>query len=82
MMQELYDTTAPKKPTNLSINSDLLRAAKELNINISATLETMLIELVKERAKENWLKENQEAISSYNQHVEENGVFSDEFRSF
>ena len=81
-MQELYDTKAPKKPTNLSINSDLLRVAKELNINISATLEAKLIELVKTQAKEKWLKDNQEAINSYNQHVEENGAFSDEFRSF
>ena len=81
-MQELYDTNAPKKPTNLSINSDLLRIAKDLDINISATVEARLIELVREKAKELWLKENQEAISSYNQHVEENGVFSDEFRSF
>ena len=81
-MQELYDAKAPKKPTNLSINSDLLRVAKELDINISATLEAKLIELVKAQAKEKWLKDNQEAISSYNQHVEDNGVFSDEFRSF
>ncbi len=81
-MQELYDTKAPKKPTNLSINSDLLRAAKELDINISATLEARLIELVKAQAKEKWLSDNQEAISNYNQHVEEHGVFSDEFRSF
>jgi len=81
-MQDLYDTKAPKKPTNLSINSDLLRAAKELNINVSATLEAKLIELVKAQAKEQWLKDNRDAISSYNQHVDENGVFSDEFRSF
>ncbi|MCG8668523.1 MAG: type II toxin-antitoxin system CcdA family antitoxin [Pseudomonadales bacterium] len=81
-MQKLYDKNAPKKPTNLSINSDLLRIAKDLDINISATVEAKLVELVREKAKELWLKENQEAISSYNQHVEENGVFSDEFRSF
>lgn len=81
-MQKLYDTKAPKKPTNLSINSDLLRVAKELDINISATLEAKLIELVKAQAKDKWLKDNQNAIRSYNQHVEDNGVFSDEFRSF
>ncbi len=81
-MQELYDTNAPKKPTNLSINSDLLRVAKDLNINISATVEARLIELVRKKAKERWLEENQVAISNYNEHVEEHGVFSDEFRSF
>ena len=55
---------------------------KELNINISAILEAALIELAKAQAKEKWLEDNIEAISSYNQHVEDNGVFSDEFRSF
>ena len=32
------------KPTNLSLNSDLLAEAKRLNINLSATLEKALIE--------------------------------------
>lgn len=81
-MQQLFDSNAPKKATNLTINSDLLRAAKELNINISATLESTLTALVKERAKELWLAENKQAIDDYNDHVDQNGVFSDEFRSF
>ncbi|WP_167374184.1 type II toxin-antitoxin system CcdA family antitoxin, partial [Bathymodiolus platifrons methanotrophic gill symbiont] len=38
-MQHLYDYTAPKKAANLSLNSDLLKKSKELNINLSATLE-------------------------------------------
>ena len=29
-MRPVYDNTAPKKATNLSINSDLLRKAREL----------------------------------------------------
>jgi len=33
------DAAAAKKVNNLSINSDLLRQAKELNINFSQTLE-------------------------------------------
>ena len=37
-----YNTQAPKKPTNVSINSDLLQKAKSLNINLSATLEHAL----------------------------------------
>ena len=41
-MQQLYDTTAPKKATNLSLNSDLLIKSRALNINLSATLEQAL----------------------------------------
>lgn len=81
-MNPTFDTQAPKKPTNVSINSDLLAKAKELKINLSATLETALIELVNTRQRERWKHENQVAIEAYNQLVEEHGTFSDKFRSF
>jgi len=38
-MADLYDLTAPQKPTNLSLNSDLLKKARELKVNLSATLD-------------------------------------------
>lgn len=78
----VYDQDAPKKATNLSLNSDLLRRARELNINLSSAVEQALAELVKQRLEEEWLAQNREAIASYNQQVEENGVFSDGIRSF
>lgn len=81
-MQQPYNTQAPKKPTNVSINSDLLSKAKALKINLSSTLESALIELVNERQRELWREENRDAIASYNQMVEERGAFSDDLRSF
>ena len=81
-MSQVFDTQAPKKPTNVSINSDLLTEAKKLKINLSATLETSLIELVSAKQRELWKQQNKAAINAYNQLVDENGVFSDEFRSF
>ncbi len=77
-----YDHNAPKKPTNLSINSDLLRKAKELDINLSAALEQALAEVVRKRQRERWLAANQEAIDAYNQQVQDHGVFSDGLRRF
>lgn len=50
-MLELYNQTAPKKPTNLSINSDLLKKAKALEINLSATVEQALADQSKASAK-------------------------------
>ena len=41
-MSELFDRTAAKKATNLSINTDLLSKSRALNINLSATLEQAL----------------------------------------
>ncbi len=77
-----FDTLAPKKATNLSINADLLRQAKELNINLSQTLEQRLAEIVREARRKQWLVENQDAIDAYNQRIEANGVFSDGLRQF
>ena len=81
-MSPAFDIHAPKKPTNVSINSDLLAKAKELKINLSATLENALIDLVNAKQRELWKRQNKAAIEAYNQLVEENGVFGDDLRSF
>ena len=74
--------TTNKKPTNVSINRDLLEQAKALQINLSATLEEALTEAVRQKQQALWKQENREAINAYNQMVEENGTFSDDLRSF
>lgn len=81
-MQTGYDTQAPKRATNLSINADLLGKARELGINLSATLEQALVEALRKRQRDQWVAENQAAIEAYNQHVDKQGVFSDGLRSF
>jgi antitoxin CcdA len=81
-MQELYDTSAPKKATNLSINSDLLKKTRSININLSATLELALREELAKSKAEKWKKENKKAIKVYNEFVETHGCFGDEFRIF
>lgn len=82
MHVNLYDPDASKKPTNLSINSDLLMQAKALHINLSGTLEERLAELVREARRRQWLEENSAAIDDYNRRVEQKGVFSDGLRRF
>jgi antitoxin CcdA len=81
-MIQLFDTAAPKKPANLSINSDLLSKARELNINLSATLEEALKEQLKQKRRALWRQQNAKAIKAYNRFVEAQGVFSDALRSF
>lgn len=81
-MEPLFDLSAPKKPTNLSLNSDLLKRCKAMNINLSATLEEALTELLARTKREKWAEENKNAIKAYNEFIEENGCFSDEFREF
>ena len=81
-MNPAFDTQAPKKPTNVSINSDLLAKAKDLKINLSSTLEAALVELVSAKQRELWRHQNKNAIEAYNHLVDEHGAFSDDLRSF
>jgi len=77
-----YDTSAPKKSTNLSINSDLLRKAKALHLNLSKALEQRLIEILLEAKRSEWREENRDAIEAYNRRIETGGLFSDGLRRF
>jgi len=81
-MLAAYNPNAPKRAANLSVNGDLLNKAKELDINLSATLEQALAEVLKKKQREQWLAENGKAINAYNEHVKVHGVFSDDLRSF
>jgi antitoxin CcdA len=81
-MSAVYDPDAPKKPTNLSINSDLLARARSLDVNLSAILERALEENVRQRLRQQWLDENRRAIAAYNEHFEQAQVFSAGLRRF
>ncbi len=81
-MSQLFNPQAPKKPTNVSINSDLLEKARSLNINLSATFEAALAEHLRAELRERWKKENAQAIQAYNRYVEEEGVFGDGLSKF
>jgi antitoxin CcdA len=72
----------PKRATNVSVRSDLLIAAREAGVNLSATLERALTEELAEAKRKKWRQENRASIAAYNEHVEKNGVFSDDVRSF
>lgn len=75
-------SSAAKKPANLSIDGELLKAARKLDINLSRTLEERLTELVKAARRRQWLEENRLAIDAYNRGVERRGVFSHGLRRF
>ncbi|MFA5372352.1 MAG: type II toxin-antitoxin system CcdA family antitoxin [Sideroxydans sp.] len=77
-----FDISAPKKATNLSINSDLLRQAKELHINLSQTVEDYLSSLVRQAKQQQWLAENAEFIAAYNKRIEKEGLPLEQYRTF
>ncbi len=81
-MHSLFDTHAPKKATNLSINSDLLVKSRSMHINLSAALEQALTNELAKREAEKWRNSHKAAIKAYNKFVDEHGCFGDEFRKF
>lgn len=63
-----------RKPTNLSLDSALLKEAKALGINISRSAEVGIAEAVKLYKQKEWLKQNARALASSNAYVEANGL--------
>ena len=80
-MRHRASKLTPKGAANVRIRIDLLVAAREAGINLSATLERALLEELAEAKRKKWRRENREAIAAYNEHVERHGVFSDGMRS-
>lgn len=73
---------APKKATNLSLNSKVLEMARELGMNLSQTVDALLAEEVKRRYWERWNEENKEAIDAYNARIEKEGLPLAKYRTF
>ena len=75
-------TKSIRKPTNLSLDTDLLKEAKILGINVSRSAEAGIAEAVKLRKQENWLKDNAQALASSNAYIEANGLPLAKHRQF
>ena len=73
---------APKKATNLSLNSKVLEMARELGMNISQTVDALLAEEVRRRYWEKWKDENKDAIGEYNARIASEGLSLAKYRSF
>lgn len=71
------DCMTQKSACNTTINSELLKTAKALNIKLSAVFESALEEEVKRRKQTLWMRENQLAIETHNHNVRNNGTFSE-----
>jgi antitoxin CcdA len=66
----------------VSVRSDLVARAKQLNLNLSGLLESAIEQAIQIAERDAWLAANEEAIRAYNTRVEKHGVFSDDWRKF
>lgn len=72
---------APKKATNLSLNSKVLEAARELGINISQTVDDLLAREVRRRAIARWVAQNGAIVDAYNRRVDTQGLWNADLRA-
>jgi len=71
-----------KQSTNLTLSGEVLREARSLGINISRAAEAGIADAIKNRRRENWLRDNASALKSSNTFVEEHGLPLERYRRF
>ena len=71
-----------RRATNVTIDTQLLAAARELKVNISQAAEQGLERAIAERRAALWLEENRAALDSSNAFVEQHGLPLARYRKF
>lgn len=74
--------SATRKAANLSLDSELLTQARELDINLSRAAEDGIAKAIKAERERRWLEENAEAIRAENDYIEKNGLPLAKYRQF
>jgi antitoxin CcdA len=71
-----------RKPTNISLDTDLVRDARSLGVNLSRACEEGLVARIAQERARRWQVDNAEAIASSNAYVEREGLPLDQYRQF
>ena len=77
-MQPTYNVQAPRRPVNLSANSDLIERVRSEKGNLSALFEQSMVNFLAERELMRWKEESQASFSSYNRMIEVRGTLSED----
>ena len=77
MRMDLYQTSAPRRPVNLTLNSDLVTKARAEGLNISALAEQAVAAALLRKAREKLEAEVAQACRVHEQSLEEYGSLGD-----
>ncbi|MGD9871043.1 MAG: type II toxin-antitoxin system CcdA family antitoxin [Thauera sp.] len=80
--QRARTSPSGKRATNLSLSSDVLEAARQLDINISQVCDSYLRELVRREQERKWRENHADFIAAYNATVEAEGLPLEAWRNF
>ena len=72
--QSRIKARAQRRPTNVSLNRDLVEQARALGINLSQACERGIIEQLAQTRAEQWADESRAALASSNAYVEARGL--------
>jgi antitoxin CcdA len=76
------DRTAFRRPTNVTLDGQLVASAKELGINVSRACEQGLSDAVSAERIRRWQEENREATEAYNEYITTYGLPLERYRQF
>ena len=74
--------TSLRKATNVSLDSELLKDAKALGVNISRAAEEGVNDAVRKAKGEAWKRENAASLEAWNEWVDVNGLPLEKYRMF
>lgn len=80
-MKTAYDIHASKRAVNLSLNEDLVAQARSMTDNLSAEVESLLVDFVQrqQRLRQAEAGKFRRSAASWNAFGERHGAFADEF---
>jgi antitoxin CcdA len=79
---DMANNHVTKKTVNVTIDRDLSQRAKSLGVNVSSVLTDALSVRVRDIEIQQWREQNRAALEELNRITEENGLLSDEYRTF
>ncbi|HCD1614447.1 type II toxin-antitoxin system CcdA family antitoxin [Serratia sp. CY81684] len=79
---DMANNNVTKKTVNVTIDRDLFQRAKSLGVNESSVLTDALSVRVRDIEIQQWREQNRAALEELNRITEENGLLSDEYRTF
>jgi antitoxin CcdA len=77
VMRHIYDRTVPRRPVNLSLNSDLIAKARSENLNLSAIAEDAISHVLTQIATTRFHEDIARGVVEYEGYLQEYGSFTD-----
>ena len=68
------DRSPFRRPTNVSLDAELVEEARSLDLNVSRCCEEGLAQAVRDERRRRWIEDNREAMEAANDWVDAHGL--------